>query len=549
MNHTYLTSWLVLWTVCGSTAIQAEEFFVGGDSAHVSINAALSVAEDGDLVIVRPGRYEETIETRAPGVTIRAAEGGEVLVTTPGYVLRVRHERITVEGLTLDGQFSDRDGVQVRGESHGLTLRNVEVRNVGSDCVDMGSQRDVTIEGCLIHHCLLAEGPNCDEPNCRGDAHGIAGAAMRNLTVRDTEIHTFSGDALQLDAGRNEPGWSGLVIEGCRIWLGPLTQAVGGFAAGIIPGENALDTKTSNTVMEPAEVTVRNTHVWGFRGGLIGNMSAFNLKENVRVHLHRVTVSDSEIAFRLRGRTGSRPRGAQVTISNAVVYNVDKVVRYEDDIDVVRMYNTTLGGDIGRLFQDASQSGRIEGRNVLVQRDALPEQLLGGRNLAVNAACFVDPRQGNYQLMPDCAAIDTGEMLADVTVDRLGISRPQGVGWDIGAYEFCDDSCRGAEPDAGNSDGGFNGPDRGGLDAGASAADASRPSVDGTSPLDVGAQLMDGSDLHAQDVSTVADALVEPAKKSGSGGCSQGADRSGVTLLVLLLFTGLRRRGTPRKGW
>ena len=254
---------------CVADLASAETYVVGADSDYQSINSALAVAQDGDVVSVEAGLYEETIETEAPGVTIRAAGDGEVLVTESGYVLRIRHERITVEGLILDGQYSDRDGVQVRGEAHGLTLRNVEVRHVGNDCIDMGSQHDVTIEDSLIHHCLRASETNCSTPECRKDAHGIAGAAMRNLTIRNTEFHTFSGDAIQLDPGRSDPGWTGLLIEGCRIWVGPLAAPAGPYAAGIVPGENALDTKTSNDVVDPAEVTIRDTVTWGFRAGLI----------------------------------------------------------------------------------------------------------------------------------------------------------------------------------------------------------------------------------------------------------------------------------------
>lgn len=70
----------------------------------------------------------------------------------------------------------------------------------------MGSVKNVLIENATIHHCLRSTVPNCGDPSCRKDAHGIAGASVRNLIVRDTEIHAFSGDGLQFDAGRTFPG-------------------------------------------------------------------------------------------------------------------------------------------------------------------------------------------------------------------------------------------------------------------------------------------------------------------------------------------------------
>jgi hypothetical protein len=536
---------VMFWVCHGGAVAYGEEFFVGEGSEYTTINAALSAAQDGDVVTVRTGRYEETIETQGPGITIRSAGDGEVLVTQAGYVLRVRHERTTIDGVVLDGQYSDRDGVQVRGEAHQLLLRNVEVRHIGNDCVDLGSQHDVTIDGCLIHHCLRATRENCSAPDCREDAHGISGAAVRNLTVRNTEIHTVSGDAIQVDPGRNEPGWSGLVIEGCRLWSQPLPEPVGGFARGVVTAENALDTKTSNDVIEPAEVTIRDTHVWGFRGGLIGNMAAFNLKENVRVHLDRVTVNDSEIALRLRGRTNSRPRGAQVSLSNTVIYDVDTAIRYEDGIEVVQIDSTTIGLNVNRVFDDVSEGGRVEGRNILVLADTLPAQLEGPSHLAVDATCFVNAAESDYHLNEGCPAIDRGQTLNENVYDRSGTFRPQGAGWEIGAFEFCAGECDGAPTADGGAD--ASGARDAGPDARLTTLDAGRPMDAMGTPLaeDSMAPRSDALALRG-DTAPESEARAEHEPDRASGGCSSvGTGRFGGVfglLIIISLASRPRRR-------
>ena len=427
----------------------AEERFVGDGERYLSITAALRDAESGDVITIRAGLYEETLETEAAGVTLRADPvGDEVVVTTPGRVLRISHSETTIEGLTLDGQFGDRDLVQIRAEGDNATLRSVEIRNSGRDCVDMGRASDVLIEDSLIHHCLRSSAPNCADPSCREDAHGVTGSPRANVTLRRTEIHTVSGDAIQFDPNRSDPGWTGLVIEGCRLWVQPLPEAVGGYAAGVTPGENALDTKTSNGEMRPAELLIRDTTAYGWRNGLITNMSAFNLKENIDVTVDRVTVYDSEIAFRLRGATEFRPRGAQVGISNTVIYNVDKAIRYEDEIGIVRLDHVTLGDGIRRPLDEASATGRIRARNVLFLGDILPDELQDSSNLAVDPTAFVAVSDHDYHLTSDAAAIDIGESLAMVLIDRDGNLRPQGSGWDIGAYErLCESPCGTPSPD------------------------------------------------------------------------------------------------------
>jgi hypothetical protein len=50
-------------------------------------------------------------------------------------------------------------------------------------------------------------------------------------------------------------------------------------------------------------------------------------------------------------------------------------------------------------------------------------------------ALFVDAAGNDYQLSPTSPALDTGETRDDVPDDIVGVARPQGPGFDIGAYE------------------------------------------------------------------------------------------------------------------
>jgi hypothetical protein len=199
------------------------------------IQDALAAAQPGDTISVAPGTYGERLRSVRSGttqsrITVRARDGrGSVVVTAPGRVLTVGHAYLTIDALVLDGQFGDDDLVRLGGGATGFTLRNSEVRRITRDAIDMGAVNDVLIEGSLIHHALNAT-------NGRSDAHGIVAGAARRLTIRNTEVHTFSGDAFQIDPGRSSAGWDDIVIEGCKFWLQPLPAPVNGFAAGVVPG-------------------------------------------------------------------------------------------------------------------------------------------------------------------------------------------------------------------------------------------------------------------------------------------------------------------------
>jgi hypothetical protein len=49
---------------------------------------------------------------------------------------------------------------------------------------------------------------------------------------------------------------------------------------------------------------------------------------------------------------------------------------------------------------------------------------------------FVSAATKDFRLLPNSPLVDAAVTLNDVTVDILGVPRPQGAGYDIGAYEF-----------------------------------------------------------------------------------------------------------------
>jgi hypothetical protein len=423
----------------GAQVAEGKEWFVSpegiGDGTSMfpfgRIQDAIAVAQAGDTVSVAAGTYNEQLRTVRSGtssatIRVRAVAGrGSVLVTAMGRVLTVSHAYVSVSGLVLDGRYGQDDVVRVSGGGNFFQLLDSEVRRSSKDLIDMGSPRGVRIENCLLHHALNAKGG-------RTDAHGIVTGPVRDLTILDTEIHTFSGDGFQVDPSRSAPGWSDVTIERARIWLAPLPAPENGFPAGAVPGENAVDTK-ANPKLPRARIVIRDTQAWGFRGGFITNMAAFNLKENIDATVDRVTVHTSEIAFRLRGPgTG----GAWVAVQNAVIYDVLKAFRYEDNIKNLRIWNSTTGAAVTRVFQAASStSSGLDVRNLLVL-GPLPSQASHPSNMSVGPEAFSSVATHTYALVPGAAPVDAGVAISKVTRDRVGVKRPQGAAYDIGAYEL-----------------------------------------------------------------------------------------------------------------
>jgi hypothetical protein len=123
-------------------------------------------------------------------------------------------------------------------------------------------------------------------------------------------------------------------------------------------------------------------------------------------------------------------------VRNAVVYDVGTAVRYEDNIERVQVWNSTLGSGIRRFFHAAESSAKgVNVQNLLFLGSAATVPA-GSGNMEASPQFFVDAAANDYRLAPNSPAIDAGMALPLVTVDRLGTTRPSGAHWDTGAFEF-----------------------------------------------------------------------------------------------------------------
>jgi MYXO-CTERM domain-containing protein len=524
------------WVLAGAlwalpAVARADDWYVdakagaGGDGSMADpfqqIQDALDVAVAGDVIHVLPGTYAP-IATVADGtggapITVQAEPAGDAIVQADGTALEAHHEYHTFQGLVLDGGYGAGDAVDADGANF-LELFDVEVRRSGRDCIDLHTVEGVLIANSTIHHCVAQDAGTVV------DAHGITGDSVFDLEIRDSEIYLFSGDAVQMSPPRL--AWDELQIRRCTLWTGALDEDAGGIAAGTIVGENALDTKVGPDLDgngSPPTVVVEDVVAYGFRG-FISNQAAWNLKEDVDVLVDRVTVYDTELAFRLRGP-------AQVRVQNAVVYDVDGAVRYEDGLPGAEILASTIGGDVAAVFVDGGGDPPVDlvVENLLVLGDAVPGEAAGGTaNLAVGPEVFVDAAGHDYYLVSGSDPVDAGVALDGVTLDRDGTFRPVGDALDVGAYEWSEE---GPPPpdDTGSMESGGNegsgGSASGGLDDTAGLGTSDTGDLDGSGgPITTG---FDGSG----------------GSVSGCG-CREGREPgSGAWMLLGLLAVLRRRRG------
>jgi len=113
-------------------------------------------------------------------------------------------------------------------------------------------------------------------------------------------------------------------------------------------------------------------------------------------------------------------------------------------VSLTQAPNTTIKNNIFYNFaarginvaDSASQQGLAAGYNLIYRSDG--QSPLGSpypHDLWQINPMFVNPAGGDFHLRSSSPAIDAGITLANVTDDFAGNPRPQGAGYDIGAYE------------------------------------------------------------------------------------------------------------------
>jgi hypothetical protein len=425
----------------GATNIYVDDVSTNGNgtqsSPYNNIGDALGNAQPGDTILVLPGTYTSQVATQRDGnanarITLKAHNPADrPIISRSGRVLEINRQYFTIDGFIIDGQFGASDAVRVRSTADHFHMRNCEVKNSQQDGIDISSADHVLIENCRVHHMLASDSAN------QADAHGIVATGQTDLTIRHCNVFYCTGDCFQTDPNRGTPLWDSVLIENCTLWTGPLPEDAALWKKGQVPGENAIDTKVN---IDPAvlasgyrpNLVLRNIISYGFVPGYIGNRAAFNIKEKNETLIENCILHDNEIAFRLRGDDSS----AHVTMINCIAYDNIKLIRAEDNLKKLHVYNCTFGQN-DTWIQAAGggyQSAGFDMKNCLFL-GTKPSDASHASNLSAAADWFADAPAHNFHLAQNSPAQDAGVDIPEVTEDIEGNSRVSGS-YDAGAYEY-----------------------------------------------------------------------------------------------------------------
>ena len=145
-------------------------------TCYSTISGAVDGARPGDRVLVRPGRYRESVRI-AQAIDVRGQGDRETIVVegTEGPAFVVSADGVHLAGLTCEGgrEFDDEaDEVRLRSRSAGVLLINCDavvegllIQNTRGDGIDIGggssTVRQNTVRGAVGHGVAIWGGATC----------------------------------------------------------------------------------------------------------------------------------------------------------------------------------------------------------------------------------------------------------------------------------------------------------------------------------------------------------------------------------------------------
>ena len=418
------------------------------DAPWKTIQKAADSLQPGDIVLVAAGKYPERVHITHSGAPDRPityqAEGETVMEgfsVTANYIRVVgfeitSHVRLYREsyGIYVHGQHNEilnnyihdiyHDGIMLSGEgdpNSPLTSFNL----VKGNRICRASSSGITVEGRQslieandISHIIQYPpgGPVFDG----ADADGLRPFGTGHI-LRNNRVHDIRGSEL----GNLDPH-----IDCIETW-GP--------ASHILFEQNVCDADDGDFMV------VQGAQIENSSGPVSQVTFRNNIFMNVRVGIHVEEADHTNIrAVHIVNNTFHRITHHGVLLEGLPHVAVENNAFYDVGSHQDSYLGLSAGSVVsnrGSYLNSGSKEGLVVGYNSQSMSDGRAPGSHGSQAPYPHDLCMADPRFVNaaakdFRLQPNSPLVDAGVTLEDVPTDFVRVPRPQGSGYDIGAYEL-----------------------------------------------------------------------------------------------------------------
>ncbi len=406
-----------------------------------TISKAAASLKAGDTVYIKKGTYEEQVVPGSPGnengyivympyageeviidgrnVDIKEGSSGLFLVKNKSYIV-ISGIRVQNVGKTIETSYSQA-GIFLSG-SHHIEIKGCYTYNTFSSGIRALDSHDLIIDGNTVElacndgyeECISVEG---------GNSYNFE---IRNNTVFNGGPGNHGGEGIDAKEGAHDGKIYKNLVYDLPNRLGIYVDAYSKHTYNIEVFRNVVHDCGHGGVALSSE-----------KGGLLENISVFN---NISFHneYFGIILSDWD------GDLSDTHPMKKITVINNTVYNNTWpdtdwsggiIVENREAEDVVIRNNICSDNMFQIIAEDGVNLAELTTDHNLTEGDkGYPGKIFEGS--FEGDPGFVDAAKSDFHLNSNSGAIDEGSSELAPGIDFDGNKRPQGAGYDIGAYEY-----------------------------------------------------------------------------------------------------------------
>lgn len=378
-----------------------------------TINYAASKVHPGDTVLISNGTYSinqnihiTTSGSKSSPIKFKGAVNGTI-----------------IDASRLDGSIYDKRDAIFLDNADYVTIENLEIKNAFRAGIRVSQSDYVSIKGVKSHdngkwgiftdfsnHVLIE---NCEAYGSK-DEHGIYVSNSGDYPlIRGNKIHDNAACGLHMNGDISMGGdgiISGALVENNIIYNNGMKGGSGINCDGV-----------RNSIIR--NNLLYNNHASGISLYCIDGGASSN--NNLVYHNTVIVASDGRWALNLKDSSSQNKIYNNILLNNNTgrgSINTDSTNGLQSDYNVITTNSHPVTPDDDGTYPSFSQWQALgfDKHSIRTTSDQL----------------FVNHSQNNYALKNGSPAIDKGTSLYSYFRDIKGNNRPQGNGYDIGAYEY-----------------------------------------------------------------------------------------------------------------
>ena len=387
----------------------------------LTIQKAANTIVAGDTVFVETGTYNEHVVPQNSGsssnpITFENYPGESPIIdgigVASGYALfqfsRVSY--VNISGFQI--QNGSGDAIFVQGSSD-INISNITIDNcvgAGIDATPDWNQNPstyLTINNCTIYN-----------TNTGNDLECLTLMSVNQFEINDCTIHDSTKEGIDCSVGCTNGSIHNCTVYNVKegIYVDPEQTA----ESNISIYDNLVYNTPDNGIILSSELNGTQQSMTGisiYNNILYGNAVGFSVGS--------ISVPANTFSFTFINNTIYNNSYGGITLGNAS-YILSGIVR-----------NNIIVGTSGNILTSLSGSGSqvVIDHNLFYNPGGYNASNIYGTNYIQADPLFNNPPT-DFSLQSGSPAIDAGSATAAHATDYIGTSRPQGVRYDIGAYEY-----------------------------------------------------------------------------------------------------------------